>query len=142
MVVNQKVTGTASTMPGGLALGAAVSLLVTLFGSVLSAWLVARESIPESGIGYCAMVILLLAGIAGSAVAVERIKRRRMLVCMLSGGIYYACLLGMTALFFGGQYQGMGVTALMVFCGVMLVLLAGIRREGRGDYRKTKIRSR
>lgn len=142
MVVNQKVTGTASSMPAGLAVGAVFSLAVTIIGSGLVAWLVGRETLPEDSIGYCAMAILLLAGVSGAAMAVGRIKRRRAMVCMLSGTIYYICLLGITALFFGGQYQGMGVTGLMVFCGVMLVLLAGVRREGRAVRRKTKIRSR
>ena len=35
-------------------------------------------------------------------------------MCLAAGGGYYLCLLAITALFFGGQYQGVGVTALMV----------------------------
>lgn len=131
MVVNQKVTGTASSMPGGLAAGAVVSLVITLAGSVLSGILVSKEMIGESAIGYCALGILLLSSSLGAATAIGRIKHRKLMVCAMSGTLYYGMLLAMTALFFGGQYQGMGVTALAVFCGCMIVVLLGMR-QGRG----------
>ena len=109
MVANRKVTGTASSMPMGLALAAFISLAVTL---------------------------------AGAAVAVGKIKRRRVYVCLLSGGIYYGILLAMTALFFGGQYQGMGVTALLVLAGSGLVALLGLRGEKGAKPRRRKIGNR
>lgn len=117
MVINRKVTGTASSMPAGLAVGGLVSLAVTILGSVMAANLVLREMIAESSVGYCAMLILLLASFGGARIAAARIKHRRLYVCILSGVVYYSLLLAITALFFGGQYQGMGVTALVVAAG-------------------------
>ena len=126
MVANRKVTGTASSIPAGLALGAAVSLAITLAGAWIFAYLIAGEILKESSIGYCAMAIILLASVVSAAVAVGRIKRRRVYICGLSGLIYFGILLSMTALFFGGQYQAVGIT------------LLGLRGEGTASHRKKK----
>lgn len=140
MTVNQKVTGTASSIPVGLALGTLTSLGVTVLGAALTAWLILRGSIPEDWVGYGAMVILLLSSAAGAAVATERIKRLRAQIGLAAGALYYGCLLAMTALFFGGIYRGMGVTALMVLCGSALVILLAPRGRNRAGCRKRKKR--
>ena len=136
MVANKKVTGTASSMPAGLAAGAGVSLGLTLVLAVIVAKLVDSGTLMEDSIGYCAMGILLCASICGAAVSVGRIKRQKAAVCGASGIIYYGMLVAMTAMFFGGQYNGMGVTALMVLCGCGVVLLLGMR-QSRGARKRT-----
>ena len=142
MVVNKKVTGTASSMGGGLALGGVISLVITILGALLCAGLISGEKIAESSIGYCSMVIILLSSIFGSLVAVMKIKHRRVYVCVLSGVIYFGSLLAATALFFGGQYQGMGVTGLLIAGGCMVTVLLGLKKEKGRTARKVKIRSR
>lgn len=129
-------------MPVGFVLSAGGALALTLGGAGVFAWLIAAERLAESSIGYCAMAIVLLSAALGAAVAVGRIKRRRVYVCAISGLIYYGVLLGMTALFFGGQYQGMGVTALLVLAGCGSVALLGLRGEKTSRRRKRKYGSR
>lgn len=131
MVVNRKVTGKAASMPGGLALGGALSLGVTILLAMVTAMLVDNGAMEEKSIGYAALVILLLSSALGSAVAAARIKRQRLVVCIAAGAVYYVLLLSMTALFFGGQYTGMGVTALAVLGGSGVVCIAGAG-QGRG----------
>lgn len=138
MVANRKVTGTASSMPAGLALGGCISLAVTLAGAAVFAALISRETLQMGSIGYCSIAVILLSSLLGAAVAAARIKRRRVYVCALSGVIYYAVLLAMTALFFGGQYQGMGVTALLVLAGCGAAALLGLRREKTTYARRRK----
>ena len=46
--------------------------------------------------------------------------------------------LAVTAVFFGGQYQGMGVTALMVLCGSVLVILLAPGGKNRAGCRRRK----
>ena len=130
MVANRKVTGKAASMPGGLALGGALSMALTILLSVLTAKLVDTGALAEDAVGYAALVILLLSSVVGAAVAAARIKRQRLIVCLASGAVYYGLLLSLTALFFGGQYTGMGVTALAVAGGSGAVSLAGMG-EGR-----------
>lgn len=138
MVTKHKATGMASTLPGGLAWGALVNMVLTLIGSGVVAFLVDRGTMPVNGIGYGAMVILVVSALSGAMMAWKKIKRLRLQVCLLSGGIYYLMLLGMTMLFFGGQFSGMGVTALMVACGSILAILGGFSkgRGGKRSYRR------
>ena len=136
------------SIPGGLALSTAVSLGVTLILSAVVAKMVDAELMGEGAIGYGslatlltasisgaigygALITLLTSAIAGAAFAATKIKRQRMLVCFLSGLVYYITLLGITALFFGGQYQGMGITALVIAGGCGTVILMGMK-QGKG----------
>lgn len=141
MTVNQKVTGTASTIPAGLALSALVGLGITGALSALTAWLILRGLMPEESVGYCAMGILLLSSAAGALTAISRTKRLRFQMGMAAGGIYLLCLLVITALFFGGIYDGVGVTALMILCGSGLVILLAPGGQNRAGCRRRKKRS-
>lgn len=138
MVANRKVTGTAAAMPVGLGAGLGISLGITLVGSAVLSWLVDRELVAQSGIGYGVLVILLLASLLGTAAAYGKIKHRRLVVCALSGGLYFGALVCMTALFFGGQYRGLGVTALVILAGSLSVALLGLRGEKKRHPRLKK----
>lgn len=140
MTVNQKVTGTASSIPVGLALGAAVSLGITVLLSAATAWAILSGKLPEDSVGYCAMAILLVSSMAGAFTSIGKIKRRRFQMGLASGAIYFASLLAATALFFGGIYDGIGVTALMILCGSVLVILLGPGGQNRAGCRKRKKR--
>lgn len=137
MKINKRSTGKAKSMPAGLALGATGSVGITLVMSAVGAKLMDAGALKEGTIGYIAMVILLAAAMIGAFISAGCIKRQRLLVCGLSGLVYYVILLSMTALFFGGQYQGMGVTALMVLCGSGLAALTEAR-QGRGVQQRGK----
>lgn len=142
MTVNQKPSGRASSMPAGLMAGLTVSLGVTLLLAVVSAKLVDIQWIGEKDIGYCAMVILMLAPFTGARAAQRKIKRQRLLVSLMSGGLYFLMLMGITALFFGGQYEAVGVTMLLVAGGTGLTLLTGEGNSGVGKRRKKKLYNR
>ena len=142
MVVNKKVTGKAVPMAAGVGIGLAVSMVLTIVGAAVTANLILTEKIGESGMGYGAILILLLSSAVGAWLAASMIKSRWMIVCLGAGGIYYLTLLGITALFFGGQYQGMGVTALAILGGCGAVGLLGIRAGNKPRKRVKKFRSR
>lgn len=135
MIQNQKPTGRAMGMPGGLAVGAVVSVVITLAGCALLAKLVSGEIVDAGYIGYGVMVMLLAASFLGAMTAQGKIKHRTLLVCMLSGVVYYLLLLSVTALFFGGQYYGAGVTGLLVMGGSATAALAA---AGKGTGRKQR----
>ena len=142
MATKRKVKGTALSMPMGLALALAVSLVLTLVLAGLTACLALEGKIAESAIGYGAMGTVLVSSVVGALIAAARIKRRRLMTCLVSGGCYYLALLSITALFFGGQYQGMGVTALLVFAGAGSVALLGLKGERGGVKKSRKYRVR
>ena len=117
MIAVKKPTGRAMSIPAGLAVGAAISGLITLLGCLILTWMVLKGSMVFEFIGYGIMILLLLGAFLGAAVAQGRVKHRRSMVCMLSGLVYFLILLAITALFFGGQYSGIGVTALLILAG-------------------------
>ena len=131
MTINRKVTGTAVSMPVGIGLGCVVSIILTIIGSAIAAKFISEEVIMESAIGYAVMIIILLATMAGSGIAVCKVKRRILQVSALAGFSYFLILLAATALFFGGQYQGMWATALLIAGGCGAVALMNSRdRKG------------
>jgi hypothetical protein len=60
---------------------------------------------------------------------------------MASGAGYYLTLLAMTALFFGGQYQGMGVTLGLVLAGAGTATLLSVKRKNSITKGYRKLRS-
>ncbi len=136
----KKVTGTISTMPAGLAIGLLAGLSVTAAGSCIVAWMIQSEKLAESSAGIGSAAILLLAAMTAALTSWMRIRHRRVMVCMCSGALYYLSLLCITALFFGGVYQGMAVTGLIVFGGSMCAALLGLSRGGKRYGRRIKIR--
>ena len=129
-VYRNKTKGTAWGMPAGLAIGLLISLIITFAGSAATAYLVLGERMGENGIGYASLVILFVSSVMGAWGAVNCIKRQRLQVCLLSAAVYYLSLIAMTAMFFGGQYQGMGFTAIVVVIGVLAVAFFPAK-EGR-----------
>lgn len=117
----KKNRGRAMSIPAGIGIALFLSMVITLAGSALAAALVSSERIGEGAIGYASMLTLALAALAGAWIAVILIQRLRLQVSMIFGGCYYLFLLAMTALLFGGQYQGMGVTAIVVLAACALV---------------------
>ena len=135
-----KASGRAASIPVGLALGAAAGLAVTLAGSAGAAWMVSRGHFAPEWTGYCAMVILLLSSAVGAAVTIRKTQRLRAQMGLAAGAVYYLILVAMTALCFGGQYRGMGVTALMVLCGSGLVILLAPGSKNRAGCRRRRKR--
>lgn len=117
MITKQIAGGRSSSIPMGVAWGTVSALSITAVGAGILAWMMAGEKMNEDSLGYGIIVVLLIASCAGALVAARRIKRLRVQMCLLSGAVYYLSLIAVTALFFGGKYQGMGVTAIVVFIG-------------------------
>lgn len=119
--MKMKMSGKTMGIPAGIAIGTLISLVISIAGAAVSAWLVSSEKIGEGGIGYAALVVVALAAVSGAWFCTSMIKRLRLQMCMLSGACYFLALLAMTALFFGGQYQGIGAIAVVILCGCAVI---------------------
>ena len=138
MVTNRKPTGRASSIPAGLAVGAAVNVVITCFSALALGKLVDSQKMQWENIGYGIMLLLLAASFAGACAAYAKIKRQRLMVCLLSGMVYFAILLSVTALFFGGQYEAVGVTAALVLAGSGTAGLLGLGSKRGGKTGKLR----
>ena len=143
MIRNRITTGRALSMPAGLVTGLFISLVTTVILSAFLAKLVSTEKLEWGNIGYGIMVILLLTSVIGSKATCVMIKRRRLIGCFLAGLLYWLSLIMITALFFGGQYDGMGVTGFIVLCGSAVVCLLESKGDrGRNSNRRRSIPAR
>ena len=131
-----KPTGRATSIPVGIAWSALTSLSVTMIGCGILAWAINKETIPWEETGYAIMIIVITASFLGASAACKRIKRKRLMVCAIAAGIYMLELLSMTALFFHGQYDGVGETGLLILCGSMLCVLWESRKRRGHTYKK------
>lgn len=127
-------------MPSAIGMGLAISLGVTIATAGVVAFLIAGEKISENAAGYGAAVALLLGAVLGALAAAWRCGERRMVMCLISGGVYFLSLLCCTALFFDGMYQGVGTTALMVFGGSIAAGLMGMKGKRNPKLKKLRIR--
>lgn len=138
---NVKNTGRAVSLPAGLAFGAVVSMIATVLIAFVGAQMIMKEVLLQEQIGYCSMAALLTGTISGAIAASRKVKHRKIIVCMLSGCVYLCLLLASTALLFGGQYDGFGVTAITIFIGSIASALVTLKAGEKGIKHNRKIRS-
>ncbi len=137
MQLNSKPTGLAMSIPGALTLSGVLALILTLISSAILAKMVEIQRIPEQNIGYGVMGLLVVVSFVCAILAAGKVKHQRLLVCISSGAVYWGILLAITALFFGGQYEAVGETGLMILCGSGAAALLGLRR-GNGSIKRKK----
>lgn len=130
-------TGRTKSIPEGLTIGGIISLGITLAGTALLATLIDRQIMDMEQVGYGILVMLLIGAFLGALASYRSIRRRRLLVCLASGGVYLGLLLCITALFFGGQYSGVGTTAVLILAGSAAAALMGMG-QGRGGRRPSR----
>ena len=137
---SQNTTGRTSSVPAGLAAGALVSAGVTGLGTALIAFGLSQERVSWETVGYGILIMILLSAYLGAMTAYSKIRRQKLAVCVMSGMAYWGLLLLITALFFGGQYEAVGVTGLLVTGGIGCAVVTGTG-QGRSN-RKGKPRIR
>ena len=139
MYLKHKATGLAMSIPGALTLSGGLELILTLCSSAVLAKLVEIQRIQEQNIGYSVIGMLLAISFLGAVLAAEKVKHQRLMVCLLSGVVYWCLLLAISALFFGGQYEAVGETGILILCGSAVAALLGLHR---GNYKVIRRKKR
>lgn len=129
------------SVPGGLVLSGAISMGITLLISLLLAKLLDSQKLGWEQTGYWIMVMLFAAAFAGGKVGIAAIKRQRLAVSAMCGLLYWGLLLCMTALFFGGNFNAVPETALIIIAGSGCAAMVSLpQKQGRGrKIRKRKL---
>lgn len=135
MSEKHKYTGRTRSIPAGMGIGVGVSLGVTAAAIAALAKLVDSETLAWENIGYGIMAMLLAASFLGAMTAYRQIKRQRLAICLSTGAVFFLILLSLTALFFGGQYEGMATTFLLTLSGSAVAGLLGLH-GGRGERKR------
>lgn len=140
MVVNQKPSGTAKSMPAGLAMGWIAEMLITAAACLLLAMLILNGRAGWEAMGYGVMVILLLSSYLGAAISCKLIERRKLLVCAISGAVYLLTLLAIVILFFDGSFGAVWAPAMLIAGGVTAAAFIHYRGTQERGRRKRKRR--
>lgn len=141
MITPLKFGGKAKSIPVGMSISAIVSLSVTLLSSFVIAYFLNNERMSWEQAGYWIMGMLFSAAFLGGKSANVAIKHQKILISLMSGVLYWGLLLCLTALFFGGDYCGLGETAVLILAGSgSAALLSMSARNNRTP--KTKYRYR
>ena len=129
MIRSNKVTGRALSMPAGLAIATCISLGGTLILTSFMAKMISSEKLEWDQVGYGIAMMLLATSMIGTKTACLMIKRRKLMTCAITGMLYWLVLLTISALFFGGQFSGIGVTGITILCGSAVVCIFEMRGE-------------
>ena len=123
-----KVNGRAASVPAGMAMAAAASMILTAILSVLIAYFMNQGKISWEQAGYWIMAMLFISAFVGGKLAYSAVKRQRLFVSFMSGIIYWGLLLCIKALFWGGNYGPIWETAGIIGAGCLTsALLKGGR---------------
>lgn len=138
----RKVKESGSSIPKAIGLSLIISAIITVLGTVAGAYLIQKEMIQQQNIGIVVTAVLTLSSAAGTFAAMSTAKRMILQTSILSGVSYFLLLLSMTALFFGGQYDGIMADALAIMAGCSVAALLNIlpNKRGKSFKRKTPYR--
>ncbi len=135
-----KRNGKVMSVPAGLAVSGAISMGITLGLTLWIAHLLDTEGITWIQAGYWILAMLFVSAFLGAKGAIAALKRQRFLVSIMSGGLYWGCLLCTTALFFGGNYDAVPETAGVIIagsaCAAMVSSSGKKKRRAGGKHRK------
>lgn len=142
MPIRKLQTGRATSMPQGLFIGLVISIVTTLISISILAKMIEKEIISLQNIGYAIMPILLGAPFLGAYISAKQIKRQRLAVCLSSGVLYWLILFAITALFYGGKYEAVAITAALIMTGSLTAFLSSAPKAKHNKHRKINIRTR
>lgn len=139
MSVKRKRGNITRTMPGAIGLGLCIGITLLLVGCAVLAWLVISEKVDMNSIGFGNGIILILSSGIGAWLAAALAGSKRLQVIGIFAAVFFAVLLSMTALLFGGQYSGILVNGTCILAGAGGVLLLGkLPKKAKVSRRKIK----
>ena len=128
--------GKTRSVPGAMAISAAVSMGLTVLVSAGIAYALNVQKTTWEQVGYWIMGMLFAAAFLGAKAAVRAAGSQRGMVSMMAGLMYWGLLLCVTALFFGGNYDGIWVTAGIILGGCGASFLLSGPGSGRRSVKK------
>ena len=115
------------------------SFLATVAATAIFAVFISKELIAEETIDSCSTVVLLVSAITGSSIAITK-SDKKTLIGIYVGTAYLAVLMIITGIFFGAQYQMIGVTSLIVLFGCIFTAILRKNDGKNRRFRKSKIK--
>ena len=135
----KKITGRAPSLGKSVAAGVLLGAAWTVLCAVVLAKLIDSGVMPMEKVGYGSMAAVLSAVFAGASLAGRKAGHMVVQAAAISGVAYFLCLLLVNALFFGGSYNGMAVTFVLIALATAAAILAAGKGSGRYRRKRYKI---
>lgn len=132
-------TGQAPSMVKNLLGALAPAVLWTIAASLAVAWMLDRELLRMEQTGYGAMIILLVCGMILARKAGGVSGKLGLIRGFTAVLIYYLGLLLINWMFFGGNFSGFGVTAVVLLAGAAIGNFTAGNTGGRRARTRYKI---
>lgn len=124
-----------------LCCGVAVSVIVSIAMSLISALLLSKETLPIESKGIIAVIIQYLSALAGGLLVGKCTHNNKIISCGIHAAIYLFVLLGSAAVFLDGisNVAYIGMIACLAGC-VSSILLSGMQKATLKKKRRNKRR--
>lgn len=126
-------------IPVGIGIATLCGILAALAGVLILAWLISTGKIKEETLEYGIMILSILTAIVVSSTAIKQVQRHILLISTGSCLCSLIVLLGINALFFDGNYEGVGVTLLMMLGTGVAVALIALKHQNKPKAIRKKI---
>lgn len=129
------------SIPAAVGVGTVISTIVMLIGAIVITLLVSNELISDQSMDYGVLALTMLSAILGCSVSNVVAKRRLLIVSVCTAVTFLLVLISITAIFYGGQYSAIPVTALVILGGgVSSVLIIGKTiYKTKTNYKRAKL---
>lgn len=129
MLYQKKGRTAKASMPVSLATGCVLAWVITIVIGAIVAFLVTGERVSEDFINPASVIALFASSFTCAMIAGGMVGQRRMIVCVISGGIYYISLICVNILFFDGSFRGLLGAALTVMGSCVIAGLLQTRQK-------------
>lgn len=140
--MKRNMASNVKSLPLSIFIGVLVSLVVTLISAGVQAFLIAEEKMTMSTLGYGALLTVIISVLTGSVTGILTAGNKHLLVSLITAGAYFLCLLSVTALFFGGQYENLLPTLIAVLGSGLAAALLSLRFGSGNNRTGSKYKSR
>lgn len=131
MSYRKRRSGRAMSIPAGVGIGVASSLIISLVAIMVLAWLIVTEKAGQGILGYAVMGIEAIASMVGCFVSVACIKHKNLMVSIFTCIGFYLILM-VSGMAFGGIHEGMIVTGIMIILGGAISQIPALIGTGSG----------
>lgn len=138
----RKAKGQAKSQLGTTAGGIVWAILITLAGALLLGKLVDAQIMQMGSVGYGAMAVIGFSAWMAAASTIRRTAGNRYLCAAAGSGGYFAVLLGINLLFFGGAYPGFWSGLATALAGAVVAVFTTGQGRGSASRKRYKIPGR
>lgn len=122
-----------------IAIGSGMSIAITILASIISAFAISNEVLPQERIGAISALTQIISAFIGCLVATILSGKSPAIVSAITCGVYAIFLVCVNILFVDGQMGRVGTGVLYILLGGALAVAIKLFGKGRTKIKKTRL---